>query len=243
MMPTHCSVSTLLLVNAAHPFSAAPPDDLVPATANASVLLRREAAEQLQRALAHIDAGQSILPIDGFRSHEAQAQLYASSLKENGTDFTQKFVAPSGASEHESGLAIELALNTPPIDPICPHFPEEGICQTFRKIAPRFGFIERYPAGKEQITGIAHEPWHFRYVGTPHARLMTVSGFCLEEYLDWIRRYTPTRPLIFGQNHQPDSILFYLPANADWTPPPDFSVRISDTGAGDFVVTMQRIGR
>ena len=180
MMPTHCSVSTLLLVNAAHPFSAAPPDDLVPATANASVLLRREAAEQLQRALAHIDAGQSILPIDGFRSHEAQAQLYASSLKENGTDFTQKFVAPSGASEHETGLAIDLARNTPPIDPICPHFPEEGICQTFRKIAPRFGFIERYPAGKEQITGIAHEPWHFRYVGTPHARLMTVSGFCLE---------------------------------------------------------------
>ena len=111
MMPTHCSVSTLLLVNAAHPFSAAPPDDLVPATANASVLLRREAAEQLQRALAHIDAGQSILPIDGFRSHEAQAQLYASSLKENGTDFTQKFVAPSGASEHETGLAIDLALH------------------------------------------------------------------------------------------------------------------------------------
>ena len=80
-MPTHCSVSTLLLVNAAHPFSAAPPDDLVPATVNASVLLRREAAEQLQRALAHIDAGTMILPIDGFRSHEAQAQLYASSLK------------------------------------------------------------------------------------------------------------------------------------------------------------------
>lgn len=240
MMPTHCSVSTLLLVNAAHPFSAAPPDDLVPATANASVLLRREAAEQLQRALAHIDAGQSILPIDGFRSHEAQAQLYASSLKENGTDFTQKFVAPPGASEHETGLAIDLALNSPPIDPICPNFPEEGICQTFRKIAPRFGFVERYPAGKEQITGIAHEPWHFRYVGTPHARLMSVSNFCLEEYLDCIHRYTPDRPLLFSQNHQPDCFLFYLSTTASWTPPSHYSVQLSGNGKDGFVVVLWR---
>ncbi len=45
------------------------------------------------------------------------------------------------------------------------------------------GFIERYPAGKEHITGIAHEPWHFRYVNTPHSEIMTFKGLTLEEYL------------------------------------------------------------
>ena len=45
------------------------------------------------------------------------------------------------------------------------------------------GFIERYPKGKERITGIAHEPWHFRYVGTPHSERMAGLGLTLEEYL------------------------------------------------------------
>lgn len=235
--------NTLLLVSAAHPFLTAPPDDLVPATAGASVLLRREAAEQLQRALAHIAAGSSILPIDGFRSRPAQAQLYATSLAENGVAFTQKFVAPPGASEHETDLAIDLALNRPPLDPICPDFPNDGICARFRKIAPRFGFIERYPAGKEQITGIAHEPWHFRYVGTPHARLMTASNLCLEEYLDWIRRYSAEQPLIFGQNHQPDHLLFYLPMGTSWTPPRHYSFRLFAHDSDGFIVVLWKGGQ
>ena len=61
--------------------------------------------------------------------------------------------------------------------------PYEGICQRFRELAPLYGFIERYPANKEAVTGIAHEPWHFRYVGRPHAQRMTDLGLTLEEYL------------------------------------------------------------
>lgn len=64
-----------------------------------------------------------------------------------------------------------------------PAFPYEGVCQMFRERAAEFGFVERYPAGKEPITGIAHEPWHFRYVSPPHARAMVRRGLVLEEYL------------------------------------------------------------
>ncbi len=52
-----------------------------------------------------------------------------------------------------------------------------------------YGFILRYPAGKETVTGIAHEPWHFRYVGVPHATFMARAGLTLEEYLCLLRQY------------------------------------------------------
>ena len=84
---------------------------------------------------------------------------------ENGEEFTNQFVARPGHSEHQTGLAIDLGLKQPDIDFLRPYFPYKGICQTFRELSTDYGFIERYPAGKEAITGIAHEPWHFRYVG------------------------------------------------------------------------------
>ena len=96
-------------------------------------------------------------------------------------------MALPGCSEHETGLAIDLAAASPAIDFIRPDFPRGGVCGEFRRLAPLFGWIERYPAGKESVTGIACEPWHFRYVGAPHAQIMAERGLCLEEYLELLR--------------------------------------------------------
>ena len=92
-----------------------------------------------------------------------------------------------GCSEHETGLAIDLGQGGGAVDFIRPAFPETGACGAFRRLAARYGFVLRYPEGKERVTGIAHEPWHFRYVGVPHARLMEEAGLCLEEYFDFLR--------------------------------------------------------
>ncbi len=100
-------------------------------------------------------------------------------------DFTRQYVAIPGCSEHETGLAIDLALDTGgEIDFIRPYFPYDGICSEFRARAAEFGFIERYPSGKEHITRIAAEPWHFRYVGAAHAVYLAAHGLTLEEYID-----------------------------------------------------------
>ena len=82
----------------------------------------------------------------------------------------------SQCSEHQTGLAIDLGLASEEIDVIRPNFPYSGVCAAFRKQAADYGFILRYPAGKEAVTGIAYEPWHFRYVGVPHARFMLNRG-------------------------------------------------------------------
>ena len=154
------------------------------------IWLEKKTNRNLQLALKRIDARSKIVAVSGFRSLQEQTDLYQTSLKENGELYTKRFVALPNASEHQSGLAIDLALNSDNIDFICPSFPYYGICQAFRDIAMRFGFIERYMEEKKLITKIAKEEWHFRYVGIPHAEIMKERQLCLEEYIEWIKQFT-----------------------------------------------------
>lgn len=176
--------SDLLLVNAGHPISNYdPPRDLVCMNeSRRCIFLRRKVAALLQKLLRDIHGQSLIIPISGWRSIQEQQDIWELSIRENGEDFTHKYVALPGCSEHHTGLAVDMALAKDEIDEICPDFPYSGIAQTFRMKAPSYGFIERYPKGKEAITYIHHEPWHFRYVGIPHAILITEKGITLEEY-------------------------------------------------------------
>lgn len=219
MTAAECSVysGSLILVNAAHPYHAAQEPDLV--RLDSGVLLARQASRVLLQTLSRINGQGRIVPVSGWRSNAEQTALYMQSLRENGTEFTEKYVAPPGCSEHQTGLAIDLALKKDAIDLIRPDFPYNGICQAFRKIAVRFGFIERYPKGKEAITGIAHEPWHFRYVGAPHAEIMQERGLCLEEYLEFLK----SGPCCFRSGHARIRVSYFddtrpLPAIEDGIP-------------------------
>lgn len=174
-------MNPLILVNARHPCPEERPD--LVSVCSSPILLEREAAQALEALMAKLDGWQSIVPVSGWRSRAEQEAIYQNSLAENGPEFTRQFVALPGHSEHQTGLAIDLGLRGPELDFICPAFPYEGICQQFREQAADFGFVERYPAGKESVTGIAHEPWHFRYVGVLHAQAMARRGLTLEEYL------------------------------------------------------------
>ena len=153
------------------------------------MLLETRASAMLTGALERLGAVGEIVPVSGWRSRAEQQQIWDGSMAENGEDFTRKYVAIPGCSEHQTGLAIDLALRSDSIDFIRPDFPYDGVCGRFRAIAADYGFIERYPAGKEKITGIAAEPWHFRYVGRPHARLMRDMGLTLEEYVELLHGY------------------------------------------------------
>lgn len=181
----------LIIVNAAHPYHVeASAIRLRPVRAGASdILLEEHALSQLSGLMAEIDGWKEIVPVSGWRSQKEQRDIFDTSLRENGEEFTRKFVALPGCSEHQTGLAIDLALKKERVDFICPDFPYEGICQKFRERAAAYGFIERYREEKKHLTGIAGEPWHFRYVGCPHAEIMEKFGMCLEEYGEFIKRF------------------------------------------------------
>lgn len=88
---------------------------------------------------------------------------------------------PAGTSEHHTALAADIV--TPTHQGLDVGFADTDAGQWLAEHAWKYGFILRYPEGKEDITGYLYEPWHFRYVGPLHAKLIKDSGLCLEEYL------------------------------------------------------------
>ena len=92
-------------------------------------------------------------------------------------------VAPPGASEHQTGLAIDLSTD----GELSTHFGATHTGIWIRNNCHRYGFVIRYPSDKTAITRIMYEPWHLRYVGLPHSAFMRELGLCLEEYVDHLR--------------------------------------------------------
>ena len=184
MKALHSGNFYLQLVNPGHPAilipsqkQLAPPHPEYP-----QILMEIYAARALHELLGAIGGFSSIALVSGFRSHDEQVEIWESCAREHGTAYRDQFVAIPGCSEHETGLAIDVAARTDDIDFICPDFPDTGIFGEFRRLAPAYGFIERYPKGREDLTKISCEPWHFRYVGTPHAQIITQNQLVLEEY-------------------------------------------------------------
>ena len=120
----------------------------------------------------------------GYRSYEEQQEILENNIKEYGIEHTSTFVAPVGYSEHHTGLAIDLALVVDgkkiSDDGTNDMFFYDDIFKEIHKYLQDFGFILRYPEGKESITGYNYEPWHIRYVGDVAKDINST----LEEYLE-----------------------------------------------------------
>lgn len=238
----------LILVNAKHDYQEKENNDLIPVTEfHENIRMNRRAAILLNELMKKINGWSQIAPVSGWRSMEEQQSIWNDSLAENGMKFTQKFVAAPGHSEHQTGLAIDLGLKQDNIDFICPDFPYGGICDTFRRLAAGYGFIERYPARKESVTGIGHEPWHFRYVGIPHAFLMVENNLTLEEYTEFIKSYPYGGRCLHYLWNSLDISVSYQKA-APWgdtilAAPPQMPCSISGNNTDGFIITEWRAAK
>lgn len=235
-------IGALILVNANHHVRKKNMKTIVPLTAeNEGVRLEAKAAATLTQLLRDIEHSDEIVPVSGYRSAEEQEAIYKGSAELYGKEFTRKFVALPGRSEHQTGLAIDLGENREDIDFICPQFPYTGICGRFRDRAPRYGFIERYTEGKESLTGISPEPWHFRYVGYPHAEIIRDMGVCLEEYIEYVKGFrASSERLVFPHKGRRIEI-FYVPAEEAETYvtiPDNTPYQASGNNVDGFIVTV-----
>lgn len=117
----------------------------------------------------------------GYRSYEYQKEVFDSLVSEKGLEYSKKFVAQPGCSEHQTGLAFDFAIlrNGVYSDDIKE---EDKESKWMKENAYRYGFILRYPKGKESITGYSFEPWHYRYVGEDLAKYIDENNLTLEEY-------------------------------------------------------------
>lgn len=204
--------------------------------------LESTTAVVLNHLIDMVHGKKDIVPVSGYRSLEEQQSIYGDSLEKNGREFTSKYVALPNHSEHQTGLAVDLALKQNNIDFICPDFPYEGICNEFREKAPYYGFIERYQRGKEIITGIAHEPWHFRYVGYPHSYIMKEKNFVLEEYIEFIKLFPYEREHFITEISKQKVEIFYVKpcTHRSIQVAEDSIYQISGNNVDGFIVTLWR---
>ncbi len=116
----------------------------------------------------------------GYRTSSEQQTLFdekVATFKNNGYDETtayglaSQWVSLPGTSEHELGIAVDIGTDTP------------ALYDWLAAESWRYGFIQRYPYEKTNLTGVSHEPWHYRYVGKKAATAIHTRGLCLEEYV------------------------------------------------------------
>lgn len=132
-------------------------------------------------------AGVTLRVGSGYRSYATQASLFASYARRHGEAAASRFSSRPGHSEHQSGLAVDFAG----ADQTCwvdNCFEGTAAGKWLAAHAHEYGFILRYPKGKESITGYQYEPWHFRYVGRELAGALHQSGLTMEEAWSYIEK-------------------------------------------------------
>ncbi|MGY2127979.1 M15 family metallopeptidase [Blastococcus sp. SYSU DS0617] len=143
--------------------------------------LRAEAAQAIAGLQAEAAAaGLDVAVQSAYRSFERQQGLFANSVARFGTEGAEQRSARPGYSEHQTGLAVDVGGGGCDIERCFGDTPEG---RWVAANAHRSGFLVRYPAGSEQITGFQYEPWHLRYVGPELATEMHEAGVAtLEEF-------------------------------------------------------------
>lgn len=124
-----------------------------------------------------------------YRSVERQKELYDDSIQkylkqgksqEEAEKLTNEYINKPGASDHNLGLAVDF-------NNVDNKFEDLDAFKWLKENAENYGFILRYPKHKEDITKIAYESWHWRYVGQEHAKKMNELDMCLEEYIEYLQ--------------------------------------------------------
>ncbi|MBA2875401.1 M15 family metallopeptidase [Thermaerobacillus caldiproteolyticus] len=150
--------------------------------------MRAEAAKALEQlfAAAH-QAGIELVAASGYRSYERQKALFDEEVKKGGREEAVHAVAIPGQSEHQTGLAMDIT--SPSVNnALTTAFGDTKEGKWVALHAHEYGFIIRYPKGKEAVTGYQYEPWHLRYVGKKAAKVIFEKGITLEEYFRIVKK-------------------------------------------------------
>lgn len=136
-------------------------------------------------------AGHSPFICSSYRTREKQETLFERKVqsyldrgyeRDKAEELAGSWVSPPGASEHQAGLAVDIVDQEYQL--LNEAQENRPVQQWLMDHCAEYGFILRYPTGKSELTGVAYEPWHYRYVGEEAAKEIMESGLCLEEYLE-----------------------------------------------------------
>lgn len=174
-------------------------------------------------------ANMDISVIGGYRTYEKQNEKYQSG--------TSKF--QGGYSDYNAGRTFDIGIF--PQTGSSNYYAPDGIYAWIDEHAADYGFILRFPEGKETLTGESGRTYTYRYVGVPHAAYIKQNNLCLEEYIEQIKTYTSTSPLSITSGTSMYSV-YYVPANANSATevpvPSNRTYTISGNNVDGFIVTV-----
>ena len=179
--------SITLLVNRSHGLAANyVPSDLVspylPGTSEV-IQLRAECAEKAKEMIkAAADDGVNLYVMNGYISYYDQKEIYDNLVNLVGEKTADTKEFKPGFSEHQTGLCIDFTDSLDHVEKTTA-FSKTPACQWLLLHGREYGFIERYPADKQKLTGYSYMPWHYRYIGVEAAQGMTNAHVhCFEDY-------------------------------------------------------------
>ena len=157
-----------------------PKDLVMPSCRYDSSFLRSEAASAFEKMSADAEAQgyDKLICQSNFRDYDDQQDIYNSYVSSYGKWKADSFVSRPGFSEHQTGLASDIGGNATGVEDLLDYVGYDWVMENSYK----YGLIQRYPKGKEYITGFEFESWHFRYVGIEPAWIMYQNNWTLEEY-------------------------------------------------------------
>lgn len=145
-------------------------------------MMRKEAGKALEKMFQAAEKeNMHLAGVSAYRSHQTQISIFSNYVAKDGEEMAKTYSALPGTSEHETGLSIDVTTH----DGACAAqdcFGDSDESAWLAKNAHDYGFIIRYPKGKEDITGYKYEPWHIRYVGVDVATEIYDANMTLEEY-------------------------------------------------------------
>ncbi len=233
-----------------------PTDDLIPLSGNKTtsysissnnVMVHKSILADLNRMMddfkeASDKAGLTVWT--AFRDEETQAKIYNDYVAKNGEEAAKQIVSKPGESDHNTGLGFSLKVFTKGLSY---QLWEIDGYDWIQENCYKYGFVERYPKNKIDITDVNYSTAHYiRYVGVPHAEIMSANSYCLEEYLSFIKDYS------FDNSHYECTLengdayeIYYVSAEnavdlVNIPVPKDYEYSISGDNMNGFIVTVKK---
>lgn len=158
------------------------PDDIVAISnqhAYGDPEIRKEVYDQFKQMFTAAKKDNITLIItSGYRDYQFQEKLWNNYSNQKGDEWADSIAARAGYSEHQTGLSTDILTYNSTLDT----FEETEAFKWLSKHAHEYGFILRYPKGKESITGYSYESWHYRYIGVEDAKKVYELGITFDEY-------------------------------------------------------------
>lgn len=181
-----------------------------------------------------------VIVVSGYRSYEYQQNLYNQRVAKDGKAEASKWVANAGGSEHHTGYALDFSIYND--DGTSQDYTGEGQYSWLNENCYKYGFIVRYTPEKSSITGVSYEPWHFRYVGIPHSKIMVEKNLCYEEYIDYLKDYEFNKQHLKVSTGNKNYEIYYIKAEADITQvpvPKNNTYTISGNNVDGFIISCE----